>query len=99
MFGAKSDEASEATKPSTESKRAFGFATKNLALYTDKHSEDLYRFKNLSSAYMRSSSPTHNDEEESATASGTTTIKPTDKSDSDDDDRRESPKARRPAKK
>lgn len=99
IFGARTDEAEEASKPPTESKRAFGFATKNLALYTDKHSEDLYRFKNLSSSYMRSSSPTPNDnEEESATASGTTIDKPAEKSDSDEE-QQDSPKTRRPAKK
>lgn len=101
MFGARSDEsaATDSAKPSVESKRAFGFATKNLALYSDKNSEDLYRFKNLSSSYMRSSSPTNDDDEPSA--SGTT--KPKEKNDSDrsddEDDRKNSPRRQRRAKK
>jgi len=54
-----------------ESKRGYGFATRNVAFYTDKSSEDLYRYKNLSSNYMRSSSPTRKEdnEDKSTTAS------------------------------
>lgn len=33
-------------------------------MYTDKTSEDLYKFKNLSSDYMRSASPTREDEDD-----------------------------------
>lgn len=51
--------------------RSYGFATKKLAFYTDKTSEDLYRYKNLSSDYMRSGSPTREENEEEDDASKT----------------------------
>jgi len=92
IFGASSDappengaSAVEKTNKPEESKRNYGFATKNLRLYSDKNSEDLYRFKNLSSDYMRSSNPTREEEEDkSAAASGTGTFV-IEENDSDDD--------------
>jgi hypothetical protein len=61
--------------PSTTSKshpkRSYGFATSNLSNFSDQHSEDLYRYKNISSDYMRETSPTR-DNDQPATASGTT---------------------------
>ncbi len=91
IFGANSDAPAESgasgaaaaveKKPKSDgSKRSYGFATKNLALYTDKNSEDLYKFKNLSSSYMRSSSPTREEEDK---PTGTFAIQ---KRDSDNDD-------------
>ncbi|UJR20810.1 hypothetical protein I4U23_023922 [Adineta vaga] len=68
---------------SVKSKRSYGFATTNLAHYDDKNSEDLYRYKNLSSSYMRESSPPR--EEKPAGASGITSFKLHD-SDSDDEE-------------
>lgn len=50
--------------PAPASQRSYGFATKKAAMYTDKTSEDLYKFKNLSSDYMRSASPTREDEDD-----------------------------------
>lgn len=94
MFGGKPGEAAEASAPASESKRAFGFATKNLALYDDKNSEDLYRYKNLSSSYMRSSSPPRDDADRGATAS-----KKSDSDNDDDEQQDSSPKTRRPVKK
>jgi len=80
IFGASSDASPETGASTVEktnkpegSKRSYGFATKNLRLYSDKNSEDLYRFKKISSDYMRSSSPTRDEAEEdkSVAASGT----------------------------
>ncbi len=45
------------------SKRSYGFATSNLSHVSDQHSEDLYRYKNISSDYMRESSPTRDDDQ------------------------------------
>jgi hypothetical protein len=67
-----------------ESKRGYGFATRNVAFYTDKSSEDLYRYKNLSSNYMRSSSPTREEEEDNEDKS--TTASAIEKRDSDDEE-------------
>lgn len=47
-----------ATASKPISKRSYGFATSNLSHFSDQHSEDLYRYKNLSSDYMREMSPT-----------------------------------------
>ncbi|CAF1422223.1 unnamed protein product [Adineta steineri] len=56
--------------PASKAKRNYGFATSKLAQYDDKNSEDLYRFKNLSSSYMRESSPPR-DEDKPTGASNT----------------------------
>lgn len=45
------------TASADNSKRNYGFATSNLSLFSDQHSEDLYRYKNMSSDYMREESP------------------------------------------
>jgi hypothetical protein len=75
LFGASSAETEGSAGSSAIEKkpkqRSYGFATKNLALHTDKSSEDLYRFKNLSSDYMRSTEPAPKEEDEPAAASGT----------------------------
>jgi hypothetical protein len=92
LFGASSAETEGSAgssaierKPKSEgSKRSYGFATKNLALHTDKSSEDLYRFKNLSSDYMRSTEPGPKEEDEAAAASGTGAFT-LEKKDSDDE--------------
>jgi hypothetical protein len=78
--------------PAVKSKRGYGFATSNVAHYDDKHSEDLYRFKNLSSDYMRQPSPTR-EEDQPAGASGTGSyiVKEPD-SDSDDENDKASSK-------
>jgi hypothetical protein len=83
MFGATTSEPTESGAGAAEKpKRSYGFATRNLALYSDKNSEELYRYKNLSSSYMRSSSPTRdNDDEEDKPAAASTT----DKKDSDNE--------------
>lgn len=74
---------STASKPSALGyKRAYGFATSNLAHYNDKSSEDLYRFKHIGSDYMRQSSPTREEEEKPAEASAGAVVR---KSDSDSD--------------
>lgn len=89
IFGTRSEANAVERKPTTEqSKRSYGFATKNLALYSDKNSEDLYRYKNLSSDYMRSSSPTHEVEDKPADVPNTSifTIKTKKNNDDDDDD-------------
>jgi hypothetical protein len=88
VFGSSSSKPSDGEAKTSEksTKRNYGFATRNLALYSDKNSEDLYRYKNLSSSYMRSSSPTrddNDDEDKSAVASGSTEKKDKDK-ESDD---------------
>ncbi len=81
------------------SKRGYGFATSNLAHYTDKHSEDLYRFKNLSSDYMRQPSPTR-EEDQPAGASGTGSyIVKEPESDSDDENNKASSKYQQASKK
>ncbi|CAF2515663.1 unnamed protein product [Rotaria sp. Silwood2] len=63
--GSSKEDASErkAVVPSSTraSKRSYGFATSNLSHFSDQHSEDLYRYKNISSDYMRETSPTRND--------------------------------------
>jgi len=46
------------TTSRNSSKRNYGFATSNLSHFSDQHSEDLYRYKNISSDYMRETSPT-----------------------------------------
>ncbi|CAF1159927.1 unnamed protein product [Rotaria sp. Silwood1] len=51
------------------SKRSYGFATSNLSHFSDQHSEDLYRYKNISSDYMRESSPTRDDNQPAITLS------------------------------
>jgi hypothetical protein len=43
-------------------KRGYGFATSNVSHYSDHHSENLYRYKNISSDYMRETSPTRDDD-------------------------------------
>ncbi|CAF0741925.1 unnamed protein product [Adineta steineri] len=43
-------------------KRHYGFATSNLSHFSDQHSEDLYRYKNISSSYMRGTSPERDDD-------------------------------------
>ncbi|CAF1064942.1 unnamed protein product [Adineta ricciae] len=48
-----------------KAKRSYGFATTNLVHYNDKNSEDLYRFKNLTSEYMREASPPRNEDRRS----------------------------------
>lgn len=55
--------------PKSRAKRSYGFATSNLGHFSDQHSEDLYRYKNISSDYMRESSPPRNDDDRLATAS------------------------------
>jgi hypothetical protein len=45
------------------SKRSYGFATSNLSHVSDQNSEDLYRYKNISSDYMRETSPTRDDDQ------------------------------------
>jgi hypothetical protein len=56
----------------THTKRSYGFATSNLSHFSDRNSEDLYRYKNISSDYMRETSPTRNndDDDQPAAASG-----------------------------
>lgn len=115
IFGASGDTSAETgasgvekkTK-SEESKRSYGFATKNLALYSDKNSEDLYRLKNLSSDYMRSSIPTRGEEEEEDKPTGASSTGPFINVKEDNDNSGESdeettssskPKSRRPKKK
>lgn len=49
--------------PKPHAKRSYGFATSNLGNFSDQHSEDLYRYKNISSDYMRESSPTRDEED------------------------------------
>ncbi|CAF0993277.1 unnamed protein product [Rotaria sordida] len=92
-----SEEAASASSTiATPPKRSYGFATKKLALYSDKTSEDLYKYKNLSSSYMRSSSPTREGEdsdEESNTGSSTINKK------DDDKEKSESSKKRHQSKK
>ena len=83
--GARSTEGRSAAK----SKRSYGFATSNLAHYDDKHSEDLYRFKNLSSDYMRQPSPTREEDKPAgALTTGSFNVKESDSDDDDDDDAR-----------
>ncbi|CAF3086714.1 unnamed protein product [Rotaria socialis] len=63
--GASSTSGAAATAaPEGASNRSYGFATKKLALYTDKNSEDLYKFKNLSSDYMCSETTRREEEED-----------------------------------
>lgn len=42
----------------TPAKRSYGFATTNLSHFSDQNSEHLFRYKNISSDYMREISPT-----------------------------------------
>lgn len=39
------------------SRRTYGFASSNVSRFNDDHSENLYRYKNISSDYMREMSP------------------------------------------
>jgi hypothetical protein len=50
------------TPSRSAAKRGYGFATSNLNNFSDQHSEDLYRYKNISSDYMRETSPTRDDD-------------------------------------
>jgi hypothetical protein len=78
VTGRSKEEASEhqaivpATVSRTPAKRNYGFATSNLSHFSDRNSEDLYRYKNISSDYMRETSPTRNDDdaEPAATSDG-----------------------------
>ncbi|CAF2827379.1 unnamed protein product [Rotaria sp. Silwood2] len=93
---AASEGAASASSTANPPKRSYGFATKKLALYSDKKSEDLYKFKNISSSYMRSSSPTHeNNESDDESNTGSSTV---DKKD-DDKEKPDSSKNRRQSKK
>jgi hypothetical protein len=91
MFSGPANEASaeggaDAVPKEKAAKRSYGFATTKLTHYSDKNSEDLYRYKNLSSDYMRSSSPTHEEEEPAAIAgSGAFAIEKKDDDDKDND--------------
>ena len=46
--------------------RSFGFATTKLSSYSDQNSESLFRYKNISSEYMREISPTREEDEPAA---------------------------------
>jgi hypothetical protein len=48
----------------SKGKRSYGFASSQFAYYTDRTSEDMYRYKNFSSEQMRSSSPIREDSAE-----------------------------------
>ena len=50
------------TTTAENAKRSYGFATSNLSLFSDQHSENLYRYKNISSDYMREESPPRQDD-------------------------------------
>ncbi|CAF3395009.1 unnamed protein product [Rotaria sp. Silwood1] len=92
-----SETAASPTATANAPKRSYGFATKKLGLYSDKKSEDLYKFKNISSSYMRSSSPTRNDDEsEDESKTGSSTVN---KTDDDDKEKSESSKNRHKSKK
>ncbi|CAF0832318.1 unnamed protein product [Rotaria sordida] len=77
--GSSKGDASErkAVVPSTTSKglskRSYGFATSNLSHFSDQHSEDLYRYKNISSDYIRGTSP-RRDDDQPAIASSTNRV-------------------------
>ncbi len=58
------------TASKSVSKRSYGFATSNVSNFSDQHSENLYRYKNISSDYMRETSPTR-DNDPPAITSGT----------------------------
>jgi hypothetical protein len=69
MFGSRGSAATESASSTSEKpNRSYGFSTQNAAIFTDKTSEDLYRYKNLSSSYMRSSSPDRDEEDKPAPA-------------------------------
>jgi hypothetical protein len=53
-----------ASAPRSHAKRSYGFATSNLSHFTDRNSEDLYRYKNISSDYMRETSPVRNNDDD-----------------------------------
>ncbi|CAF4635850.1 unnamed protein product, partial [Rotaria magnacalcarata] len=80
--------ATEETKGA--SKRNYGFATKKLALYSDKNSEDLYKFKNLSSTYMCSESTRREEEDDEEDAERNTRSSRVDRK-KDDKEESESP--------
>ena len=66
-------------------KRSYGFATSNLSHFSDQNSEDLYRYKNISSDYMRETSPTR-DEDEPSNIPSSNRFAP--RRNNDDDDQR-----------
>ncbi|CAF2229853.1 unnamed protein product [Rotaria magnacalcarata] len=68
------------------SKRNYGFATSNLSHFSDQHSEDLYRYKNLSSDYMRETSPPRDEPRPAITSSTHRDIARRHDDDHDDDD-------------
>lgn len=43
-------------------RRDYGFDSSKVSRFDDQHSENLYRYKNMSSDYMRETSPTHGGE-------------------------------------
>ncbi|CAF0934799.1 unnamed protein product [Adineta ricciae] len=45
-------------------KRSYGFATTNLSHFSDQNSEHLFRYKNISSDYMREISPTREENDD-----------------------------------
>lgn len=57
------------TTSRSASKRTYGFATSNLNNFSDQHSEDLYRYKNISSDYMRETSPIRDEHDRPAITS------------------------------
>ena len=68
-------------------KRKYGFATSKLALQTDQGSENLFRYRNFSSALVRSSSPVREENQEGA-ASGSASSTTSKKQENDDDDKK-----------
>lgn len=60
--------------PRSHAKRSYGFATSNLSNFSDQHSEDLYRYKNISSDYMRESSPTRDDHDDDRLAAASRSV-------------------------
>ena len=96
LFTGSSKEKSPASEhfatPKAHAKRSYGFATSNLGNFSDQHSEDLYRYKNISSDYMRESSPPRNDDDRSATASS----RPVVRQNSNEDRAATIPNTRRP---
>ena len=75
------------TSAEPTTKRKYGFATSKLALQTDQGSENLFRYRNFSSALVRSSSPVREENQEGA-ASGSASSTTSKKQENDDDDKK-----------